>query len=486
MPAPHIRFRVASVELFERDVTLRLPFRFGAATLTSCPQAFVRARIALANGVTATGAAAELMVPKWFDKAPAKTAADNVSDLRTALVAASEAYTGDGTPRSAFGHFAVHYGELLNAGARAGLNPLTACYGPALVDRAVLDALCRHLGVSFYAAVRDNLPRIDAALTPDLSSFAIDDFLRSLAPRTKVASRHTVGLIDPITSADIGRRVGDGLPESLEEVIATYGNRYFKLKTGGDLEADRSRLSRIAAVLDALPHAYHVTLDGNEQYRDVDEVVALWQALAADPALARFTASVLSIEQPLVRDSTFAQSIAPLASARPVVIDEADATLDAFPRARALGYTGVSSKACKGFYKSLLNGARAAGWNRDTADGRYFLSAEDLTTQAGLAVQQDLALINLLGIGHVERNGHHYVNGFAGQGAPAREQRAFLSAHPDLYESSQGAVRLAVRNGTLDLRSLDGPGFAAGAEPDWASLSPLAVADVRVASASAQ
>ena len=41
------------------------------------------------------------------------------------------------------------------------------------------------------------------------------------------------------------------------------------------------------------------------------------------------------------------------------------------------------------------------------------MSGEDLTTQAGLSVQQDLALVNLLGIRHVERNGHHYVNGMA-------------------------------------------------------------------------
>ena len=58
------------------------------------------------------------------------------------------------------------------------------------------------------------------------------------------------------------------------------------------------------------------------------------------------------------------------------------------------------------------------------AGSRYFLSAEDLTTQAGLSVQQDLALVNLLGITHVERNGHHYVNGMAA--LPQAEQQAFL------------------------------------------------------------
>ena len=52
------------------------------------------------------------------------------------------------------------------------------------------------------------------------------------------------------------------------------------------------------------------------------------------------------------------------------------------------------------------------------------MSAEDLTTQAGLSVQQDLALVNLLGITHVERNGHHYVNGMAA--LPRAEQQAFL------------------------------------------------------------
>ena len=92
-----------------------------------------------------------------------------------------------------------------------------------------------------------------------------------------------------------------------------------------------------------------------------------------------------------------------------MIIDESDDSLDAFPRAKALGYRGVSSKTCKGFYKSLINAARCAAWG----DG-YFMTGEDLTIQAGIALQQDLALVSLLGLTHVERNGHHYVNGMAG------------------------------------------------------------------------
>src|SRR4029079_1722165 len=120
---------------------------------------------------------------------------------------------------------------------------------------------------------------------------------------------------------------------------------------------------------------------------------------------------------------------------KPVIIDESDDALDAFPREKALGYKGVSAKTCKGIYKSLINHARCAAWGND-----YFMTGEDLTIQAGLGLQQDLALVSLLGLTHVERNGHHYVNGMAG--VPAAEQDAFLASHPDLYERSFGAVRV--------------------------------------------
>ena len=157
-----------------------------------------------------------------------------------------------------------------------------------------------------------------------------------------------------------------------------------------------------------------------------------------------------------------------LAEEKPVIIDESDDSLEAFPRARRLGYTGVSSKTCKGLYKSLLNAARCRLWNREEGAVRYFMSGEDLTIQAGLALQQDLALVSLLGLAHVERNGHHYVDGMAA--LPSTEQAAFLEAHPDLYERAHGAVRLKIRDGDLQLGSLGCPGFASAAMPDWEAM----------------
>lgn len=467
-------FRVEAIELHERLVVLRVPFRFGAATVTHAPQAFVRARIQLQDGREAAGAAAELMIPKWFDKSPQKSNAANIDDLRRSLAAAGDAYTSERHALTAFGHFGAHYGALIRMGAQLGLNALTANYGAAVVDRAIVDAVCRVLEVSFADAIRTNLPGLDDSLSPDLAAFDIGRFLQGLDASSTIAARHTVGILDPLTAGDALARVSDGLPETLEDVIAAYGHRFFKLKLGGHPDDDVERLGRIAAVLDRLPE-YAVTLDGNEQYADTSQIAELWRKVEALPALARLLAATLYLEQPLPRARALDTDVSLLARTKPLLIDESDATLDAFPLARAAGYTGVSSKSCKGIYKSLLNAARCVQWNAGGGP-RHFLSGEDLTMQAGLAVQQDLALVSVLGLDHVERNGHHYVNGFAGQGAGEAEQRAFLAAQPGLYERSYGGVRLRIRAGVIDLSSLEAPGYASGAEPDWSTLAPLGTA----------
>jgi len=468
-------FTVESIELLERDVKLRMPFRFGVVTLTAAPQAFVRTRIRLADGTRAQGMAAELMAPKWFDKNPELSNEDNFEQLRNALRIARGLYL-DGRSDSAFGHFERHYREQIERGAKQGLNSLVANYGPALIDRALLDALCRALGQPFHELIRRNQAGIRVTpLTPDLQGFDLDGFLAGLRPSEHIAARHTVGLVDPIIGADQSERVADGLPETLEEVVSSYCHRWFKLKVAGNIDADVARLLRIASVLDRIDGGYRSTLDGNEQYDSIAGVLQLWQRMQAEPGLKRLCESVIFIEQPIKRAAALAQDVSALTAHKAVILDESDDSLAAFVQGRERGYLGVSSKTCKGLYKSILNRARCAKWNAEAGSERYLMSAEDLTIQAGLALQQDLALVSLLGITHVERNGHHYVNGMAALGPD--EQQAFLDAHPDLYERSHGAVRLRIVGGELAIGSLHrGPGFASGAAPDWSSMRTMGVA----------
>ena len=192
------------------------------------------------------------------------------------------------------------------------------------------------------------------------------------------------------------------------------------------------------------------------------------------PTLERLVAATLFIEQPIKRASALQKPVDALAKLKPLIIDELDGELATFPAALKLGYSGVSSKNCKGLYKSILNAARVAKLNAQAGADKYFMSAEDLTTLAGVSVQQDLALVSLLGLTHVERNGHHFIDGMSF--APEREQAAFARAHPDLYDRAAGPARLRIEGGQLALGSLGCPGFAVAADMDFPAMRAMPAA----------
>jgi hypothetical protein len=467
-----MKVKLEAADRFERDFVLRLPFRFGVITVTHGTQAVLRVRIKLEDGGTSEGVAAEALAAKWFEKSPQFTDAQNHDQLRHALQLAIDHYTAQGfaTP---FGLYAGAYRQQIAKGGELGLNPLVASYGPALLDRAILDAVGKATGQSFAQMITSNVPGIAATdLTPDIKDAELQPFLKGLKPAASIDMRHTVGLVDPLTAADrpASERVNDGLPETLEEVVSYYRGRYYKLKVGGNVKADLERLTKIASVLDKGAGDYRCTFDGNEQYDDVDGIVELWRKVEETPALARMVQSTLFIEQPIKRQSALSRPVTALAKYRPVIIDESDGELSTFPEALKLGYAGVSTKNCKGFYKSILNASRVT-----KLGAGHFMSAEDLTTQPGVSVQQDLALVSLLGLTHVERNAHHFIDGMSG--VSESEQVSFLAAHPKLYDRQPGKpVRLKVQGGKINLTSLGCPGFAVGADVDFKALRPMPAA----------
>jgi len=451
------RLAIRDIAFFERPVAFARPFRFGAVVVNATPQAFVLVEIEVEGKGRAVGASAEFLVPKWFDKRPHLSPDRTVDELRSSLLIARELYLAHKNFDTAFALHAACIGAQAKLCAKEDIPPLAAGYGPAEIDKAILDALLRATGMNFFGGMAQNIAGIDTRLSRDLAD---DDIARFLAGRTRlerVAVRHTVGLDDKVE--------GEGGVADLRE---NAGARYFKLKLNGDPDADAARLIRIGKELAGLPYDYKVTLDANEQYADLAALGSLIDRLDRDGALKPIAAKLLYIEQPMPRDITRASPLGSLAR-RDFIIDEADDSYDAFPAARALGYRGISSKSCKGIYKSVINAARAARWSGQGA--AHFITGEDLTCQAGLAVQQDLALGSLIGVTHAERNGHHYVDGFAD--TPATEAERFLAAHPDLYEASGGKVRLAIHDGDLLTGSLTSPGFASAVHPDWSTMAPL-------------
>jgi L-alanine-DL-glutamate epimerase-like enolase superfamily enzyme len=452
-----LRVAVRDISFFERPVPFTKPFQFGAVVINAAVQAFVRVQIEVEGKGTSVGASAELMAPKWFDKRPHLAPEQTIEELRRSLMIARDLYLSHSGFETAFGLHARCLPAQVEACAKEDIPPLAAAYGPAEIDKAILDALLRCVGMNFFDGMAANIADIDATLTPDLRDEDVSTFLAGRARLERVAIRHTVGLDDKV----------EGMG-GVADIKENAGARYFKLKLNGDPLADAARLIRIGTELATLPHDYRVTLDANEQYADLAGLGALVDRLDRDSALEPIATKLLYIEQPMPRD-IFRRSPLGSLAARDFIIDEADDCYDAFPAARALGYRGISSKSCKGIYKSIVNAARAAKWS--AGGEKFFISGEDLTCQAGLGVQQDLALGALIGVTHAERNGHHYVDGFGS--APAAEALAFLAAHPDLYVSDGNNIRLWIRGGDLLTGSLTAPGFATGVHPDWSALSPL-------------
>ena len=314
------RIAVRDISLFERPVPFARPFRFGSVVINASAQAFVRAEIEVEGKGISVGASAELMASKWFDKRAHLTPPQTVEELRRSLAIARDLYLSHSGFETAFGLHATLIAAQVEACAKADIPPLAAAFGPAEIDKAILDALLRALGMNFFDGMAQNVAGMDARLSPDLRNDDITQFLSQRRRLERVAIRHTVGLDDQVE--------GEG---GVADARENSGARYFKLKLNGDPEADAARLVRIGKELANLPHDYSVTVDANEQYADLAALAALVDRLDRDSALRPIAAKLLYIEQPMPRDIT-RQS--PLGALAPAISSSTKPTIPMTPSRR--------------------------------------------------------------------------------------------------------------------------------------------------------
>jgi hypothetical protein len=471
-----IEIRVVATAAGIANAYARMPFRFGVITMRASPSFTLALTVEDRCGWRATGYAADFLAFRWFDKRPDKSLADNCRDLIQTVEVACELYleAGRAGPRTPFRLFLDSYPQIERQALAEGFNRLGASFGSSMLERAVIDAVGRLAGRSLFELVRDDDLGIElGAISPELAGRKVAEFLPA-RPLQRLHVRHTVGLLDPISAAEVAEPVEDGLPETLEEYLDRDGIAYLKVKVAGALGEDLARLEAIAAVLARRTRPFRISLDGNEQYRSVADFLALIEAIKGSSRLERLWRQVLFIEQPLDRAVALEPDVAPalqaLSREKPVIIDEADGWLGAFKEAARLGYRGTSHKNCKGIYKSLHNLAFSAVHNARIGRKELFLSAEDLSNLPVVALQADLAAVALLGIEHVERNGHHYFRGLSH--LSAAEKADALARHPDLYERRDDEVFLRVTDGVLECASLQVPGMGFAALPDMARLTP--------------
>jgi hypothetical protein len=472
-----IEIKVTRTAAGIRNAYTRMPFRFGVITMRAAPMLTLGVEVEDGGGRRATGHAADFLAFRWFDKRPEKSLADNCADLIRTVEVARALYleAGEDGLASPFDLWRGTGPEIERTALAEGFNRLGAAFGSSMLERAVIDAVGRLSGRTLFQLVHGDALGIDlGAISTELHGRRMVEFLPE-RPLERVAIRHTVGLIDPITAADVSLPVADGLPETLEDYLDHDGIGYLKVKVGGALEEDLGRLEAIAGVLDRRERPFCISLDGNEQYKALGDFHDLIERIKAAPALQRFWRQIMFIEQPLDRALALEPGIEPalraLARDKPVIIDEADGWVSAFKEAALLGYRGTSHKNCKGIYKSLHNLAIAAAHNERVGRDEMFLSAEDLSNLPVVPLQADLASVAVLGIPHVERNGHHYFRGLGH--LPDAEKAAALEHHPDLYQHREGEVFLKIKDGVLNCASLQVPGMGFAVPPDVSAMTPL-------------
>src|SRR5215468_10088230 len=181
------RLAIRDIALFERPVKFVRPFRFGSVVINATPQAFVLVEIEGEGKGRAVGATAEFLVPKWFDKRPHLTPAETVEELRCSLLIARELYLEHRSFDTAFGLHAACIARQVKHCAKEDIPPLAAGYGPAEIDKAILDALLRATSTNFFDGMAQNIAGIDARLTRDLNDGDIEKFLSHRRRQERVA-----------------------------------------------------------------------------------------------------------------------------------------------------------------------------------------------------------------------------------------------------------------------------------------------------------
>ncbi len=475
-----MNYRIRSIELYVRDTPPnRMAFSLGKKILSAdakkkatSPLGHVRLILTDTRGNETYGTSADRLSVRWLDKRPGRDHDRKRRELVHLIHAAREIMLDAPRFDSPFALWRMQHPRIMQLGKAQGQEELTSAFVSALMERAVLDAVCRIEDQPLFSMIKqDRIGFRPGEIFPELQGIPLSEVLPD-KPRTEFFIRHTVGGSDPLVADDLrpDERVNDGLPETLEEYIRQDGIRYFKIKVSGDPESDLRRLERIWEVIQRAETPV-VTLDANESYDNLKLLEQLISGL--EEKLLGLFQHILYIEQPLPRgltlDPSTASDIQRISARKPLIIDEADGRVDAFRKALQIGYQGTSHKNCKGFYKSLIN--KVLIWHQ-ARQGRFgVLSAEDLQNLPVVPLHQDFTALGVLDLEHCERNGHHYNFGLCM--LSEKDRAAVVRHHPDMYQQRGEEWFLDIRQGKVRCASLQCSGFGISTEPDWDSMTPM-------------
>jgi hypothetical protein len=197
-------FSISGFQMFVLPMRTRFPFRYGIASMTALPHLIVEVRVVVDGQAESVGLAADGLAPKWFTKRPELPLeaefAEMIAVVQNAVRVARHAAT---QPRGFAAWWRDVYDEMQRWGQHTGTPPLLANLGVSLVERAVLDALCRAAATPLHRVLRSGSLGLDLGIVRDsLAGMSAADALAP-QPVQRMAMRHTVGLSDALRAADV-------------------------------------------------------------------------------------------------------------------------------------------------------------------------------------------------------------------------------------------------------------------------------------------
>jgi len=308
-------------------------------------------------------------------------------------------------------------------------------------DAAIHDAYGKLLGLNCYHTYGPEFMSRDLShyLTTDFAGEYLDRYV-SASPKPKLPLYHLIGAVDPLTDADIPKRIGDGLPETLSEWIEADGLTHLKIKLNGDhLDWDVERVAAVDRIAEETQKKRGVSewfysLDFNERCSGVEYLLEFLQRV--DEQAPNAMNRVQYIEQPTARDLRAhpENKMHKAAAIKPVVIDESLVDFESLQLARELGYSGVALKACKGQSSSLLLGAAAQKFG-------MFLCVQDLTCPGASFLHSAGIAARIPTVAAVEGNSRQYC--------PAANE-VWKKRFPSIF---------SITDGTIGTACLTGPGL---------------------------
>ena len=438
--------RIVQAECTFEAVPFRMPLKFGGRVTTEATLINVEMVVETRNGERASGYGSMPVGNIWAW--PSQTVAPDQTEQCIKNFADEVVELGNNIPE--FAHPIDHIYRISAEYEHLGrvianrlnleetMPVLSQLVAASPFDAAIHDAYGRVNQINSYNALSSDFMNLDLSeyLDDQFAGEYLDQYVLR-EPQSRLPLYHLVGALDPLTDADIQKRVDDGLPETLPEWINADGLTHLKIKLAGDdIDWDVERtlsIERVAAETQAARgcSSWHYSCDFNEKCENVDYVLEFLRRIEeGSPAGYE---RIQYIEQPTHRDLEAhpENKMHKAAALKPVVIDESLTDYESLLLSRDLGYTGVALKACKGQSESLLLAAAAQKFN-------MFLCVQDLTCPGYSFLHSASLAARVPGIAAIEGNGRQYCPGPNKQ--PARQ-------FPTMFELTDGTVETGVLNG---------------------------------------